>query len=387
MAALSLPDPLLNLDLAALRMPGEAEAVDCYPRDYRQSRDVFRTLVAQQGGQLTGHVLPGRGSAGERLTIDVARIGSPSARRLAIISSGLHGVEGLVGSAIQQAWLRYAAMPADDSFAVLLIHAINPFGFAWGRRVDAENIDLNRNFLPPGQVYEGVSPGYRAHEKFLNPPHPPGCCDAYRLAAAGRIVWHGSQALKEAIAVGQYAFPRGLFFGGQGAAASTRVVCQQIAGWVGPATRVVHLDVHSGLGRWGRCRLLLATDEIGLRRRCGRYFEARHLDGLRGRKRIGYPARGTMISWLAAALRDRDYHGLIAEFGTHSAIRVLGALRAENRVYHWSSGIPKVLQRVRDELRECFCPRSRRWRVTVIRQGLEMIARALAACRTERRGG
>jgi len=74
--------------------------------------------------------------------------------------SGTHGVEGYCGSGAQVDWLRreeFKVLPADTG--VLIIHAINPYGFAWTRRVNEDNVDLNRNWvdfsepLPPNPSY------------------------------------------------------------------------------------------------------------------------------------------------------------------------------------------------------------------------------------------
>ncbi len=35
----------------------------------------------------------------------------------------------------------------------LLIHALNPYGFAWTRRVTEDNVDLNRNFVDHDKGY------------------------------------------------------------------------------------------------------------------------------------------------------------------------------------------------------------------------------------------
>ena len=62
--------------------------------------------------------------------------------------SGTHGVEGFCGSGAQIDWLRRgeaASLPVD--VAALMVHAVNPYGFAWLRRVTEENIDLNRNWI------------------------------------------------------------------------------------------------------------------------------------------------------------------------------------------------------------------------------------------------
>ena len=48
----------------------------------------------------------------------------------------------------------YKALPPRS--ARYFIHALNPFGFAWLRRVNEDNVDLNRNF-----------------QDFLSPAFPP----------------------------------------------------------------------------------------------------------------------------------------------------------------------------------------------------------------------
>ena len=110
-------------------------AIRCYPRAYQQARDDFCATGQQVGGRLAEYELPGRGACGERLVIDVARIGSPTASCRVLVSSGLHGVEGFMGSAIQQAWLQWTASHLrefleDNGLEVILIHALNPYGFS-----------------------------------------------------------------------------------------------------------------------------------------------------------------------------------------------------------------------------------------------------------------
>jgi predicted deacylase len=45
---------------------------------------------------------------------------------------------------------------------MILIHALNPYGFAWLRRVNEDNVDLNRNFrnfsepLASSAAYEAI---------------------------------------------------------------------------------------------------------------------------------------------------------------------------------------------------------------------------------------
>ena len=67
---------------------------------------------------------------------------------LLVTISATHGVEGFCGSGAQVDWLTLGGpeqLPAG--VAALMVHAINPHGFAWLRRVTEEGVDLNRNFV------------------------------------------------------------------------------------------------------------------------------------------------------------------------------------------------------------------------------------------------
>ena len=55
-------------------------------------------------------------------------------------------------------------------------------------------------------------------------------------------------ALKNAVAGGQYEFPRGVFFGGSGETQSNALLADELPGIVGNAARVLHIDFHTGLG-------------------------------------------------------------------------------------------------------------------------------------------
>jgi hypothetical protein len=67
--------------------------------------------------------------------------------------SGTHGPEGFVGSAIQTAMLTFFKAHktyenADEGLPTLVfVHALNAYGFKHNRRVNENNVDLNRNFL------------------------------------------------------------------------------------------------------------------------------------------------------------------------------------------------------------------------------------------------
>ncbi|MBT5108716.1 MAG: DUF2817 domain-containing protein [Rhodospirillaceae bacterium] len=72
---------------------------------------------------------PGAGDegSGQSWWIDVARLGSPDATRVAVLCCGLNGAEGYCGSGVLISWLaenRQQELPRD--VAVVLVHGVNP---------------------------------------------------------------------------------------------------------------------------------------------------------------------------------------------------------------------------------------------------------------------
>jgi murein tripeptide amidase MpaA len=101
------------------------------------------------------------------LSIDITKSPYSSDRPTIIISSGLHGGEGFFGSAVQLALLESGNLTTNINWVFL--HALNPYGFANLRRCNENNVDLNRNFLLPGEKYQGSSPIYGKISPILNP--------------------------------------------------------------------------------------------------------------------------------------------------------------------------------------------------------------------------
>src|SRR5215510_13293421 len=107
---------------------------------------MFHALAARARAMVETLPLDAKGPAGESLGIDIAWIGSRQPKNVLVHSSGLHGVEGFAGSAIHLQFLNALPTLAPDT-AILLVHILNPFGMAWLRRVNENNVDLNRNFI------------------------------------------------------------------------------------------------------------------------------------------------------------------------------------------------------------------------------------------------
>src|SRR3989442_12718929 len=162
-----------------------------FSTDYFTARNRFRELVGTVGGRLETISIDAKGSKGEDLSIDIAWFGVATPRRVLLHSSGLHGVEGFAGSAIQLQLMNTLPTLSKDS-ALIIVHVLNPYGMAWLRRFNGNNVDLNRNFLAD-ESYSDVPPTYAQLDPFLNPQSRPAS-DLFTLKAGWLILPHGMSA-------------------------------------------------------------------------------------------------------------------------------------------------------------------------------------------------
>jgi hypothetical protein len=340
--------------------------------DYATARGRFVASARAAGATLASLPLGATGPDSEKLSIDVARLGSPDATRVLLHTGGLHGVEGYAGSAVQLAALERAPV-VPPGCAMVLVHALNPYGMAWLRRANENNVDLNRNFLPAGERWAGAPALYSRLDPLLNPPTPP-VPDCFRWRLAALALRHGPRALKQAIAGGQYEFPRGLFFGGRMLEPGPRLYLDFLRQSLARAEYLLALDLHTGLGPRGGATLILEAgvgttpmDELA------RGLGARLVDPAAGR--AAYRIRGGMGGALPAALPRARIDFLLQEIGTRPARAVLTALREENRCHHHGGGITHPAKQA---LFEAFCPAAPVWRRQAVEKGSRLLHAAAA---------
>lgn len=350
--------------------------------DYATGRDRFRILVNEAGGVHEAFDIGQTGPDGEALSIDVGRFGSPDADARLVVSSGTHGVEGFFGSAVQLAFmdtLLESTLNEHNNLGVVLIHAVNPYGFAHIRRVNEDNVDLNRNFLPADRPYAGADPAYGKFDPLLNPTTPPGGVEFYLFRTVYNIARYGMPKLKNALVSGQYEFEKGLFFGGKEPSTSYRIIQEHLPAWLKGADRVMHVDLHTGLGRWGTyvlgaCEPANNTEINWLRE----HFDSDRVQGL-DPNGVLYEIHGEFGAWCKQTMSDLEYHAVLAEFGTYPSLKVLAALRAENRSHHWAPAGHPGAAKAKKQIREAFAPNSERWRETCVKTGLQITKQAASA--------
>ena len=131
-----------------------SEIANLFPETYETSQTRFReNLAVVQHFWPQAQLSQQRLSGDEDLTIDwIYSDARGKNEKVFILTIGEHGIEGYVGSAMQQRFIdRYLPRLNPETTGLLLVHAVNPWGMKYHCRVNANNVDLNRNF-----IYDGV---------------------------------------------------------------------------------------------------------------------------------------------------------------------------------------------------------------------------------------
>ena len=349
---------------------------DYFSPDYATARQRFRAAAESAGAERISLSLAARGPDAGPLSIDIAWCGDRSARRALLHTSGLHGVEAFAGSAVQIAALMTARTVPPDC-ALVLVHVLNPYGMAWLRRANENNVDLNRNFFLKGTRHADDDAGtlYDRLDTLLNPPSPPAA-DFFKLRLLCCAARHGPRQLQQAIAQGQYRYPRGLFYGGRELAPGPASYLDWLARNLGHADYLMALDLHTGLGGHGKSLLMAepglgVTSEHALSTALGQPLVALATDASRP-----YRVTGSMGAALPGVLPRARIDFVLQEIGTYGPLSILAALRDENRWHHHGSG--GLDHPAKHALLEALCPSPPAWRIQALENGLAALRAAAA---------
>lgn len=347
--------------------------------DYASARVRFRAAAARAAVPTITYVLPDhRGPGGETLSLDVARLGATEAQSALLVVAGTHGVEGLAGSGCLVGLLEdrlHDALPTSG--CLLLLHAINPHGFAWLRRVTEDGVDLNRNFidfskpLPSSEAYE------RLHDWLVPKAWEGEIRRAADAALSAHAQQHGMAALQAAVSSGQYTRPGGMFYGGVRETWSARMLLR-ILREVLPQTvrRLAVLDLHTGLGAPAYGEPILDAADPKARERALQWYGPDVRD-LSAGESVSARLTGTMARGIERARPELELTCIGLEFGTRPMMEVLTALRADHWLHLYGSSDSAAGAQIGRQMREAFYSDSPAWQAAVYGRTADFAFRAL----------
>lgn len=350
---------------------------DFFSATYLEARAKFLTACEERSISVQSHLNDrAKGAEGEELYMDVARIGSKDAKNILIISSATHGGEGFCGSGLQVGMLRenfFSDLPTDT--AVLIIHAINPHGFSHIRRVNEDNIDLNRNFRDYSKPLPD-NPAYREVHDWIVPAdwNGPAYASADK-AIAEYINTKGMPAYQAAVTGGQHIKKDGVFYGGTEPSWTNITLQEVIKEHAFETTNLATLDIHTGLGPYGYGELIYVGNEAGIPRAMEWYGGE-----------VTSPAAGTSSSAVVegtidggiCAMAPKATHTCVAiEYGTLPLTDILQAVRADNWLYIHGDIKSELGQKIKKDVRDAFYCDADDWKQMIWDRGTSVTLKAL----------
>ena len=350
---------------------------------YRIAREKFLAAAAARGADCLSFEHPEPGLEGETLATDVALIGDPAARRVLVLTSATHGAEGFCGSGVACGLLasgQLDLLPRD--LRLVLVHAVNPYGFSWLQRETEDNVDLNRNFMDFAAALP-ANPGYDRLHEVVAPRHWTQATVAARRAAFDRFAaTEGRAALQQAITGGQYSHADGLFFGGKRPTWSNATFRAIIARTCAGARHVGFIDFHTGLGPYGTAELIAdgVPGQPGYER-AAVWYEHGVVSTEVGDS-ASARVTGAIAGGLAETLPDAAITAIAAEFGTRPLAREVEALIARLWVRFHGDPRDEFGRQVLQEVRDCFYPDEDDWRELIWLRSCQIVRRAIRGLST-----
>jgi hypothetical protein len=275
---------------------------------------------------------------GPNLFIDTTLVLN-SPEELIIHISGTHGPEGHIGSKIQREFLNGLNNTGGPS--ILFVHALNPFGFKYNRRVNENNVDLNRN-----AIFKNNQRNEETYRRFNNVTMPTLSGNIlYDIPyVVGSIAYtyineyiegHGSIRFKREVLNGVY--PDGIFYNGNGELQKSHVLLRDYIIYLkwryfNGLKRLTIVDVHTGLGSGSTLLISKGTNvNTGFLKNLPNTVVSEYNSGTSE----GYEEVTGEITENYGMLFDCPEKLLITqEFGTYNNLVIIVGLIVENVYWH-----------------------------------------------------
>lgn len=306
------------------------------------------------------------------------RRGRKPSRKLVILSSGVHGVEGFAGSAVQRKLLTdmlSGALPV--SCDVLFLHGINPYGFRNLRRVNESNVDLNRNFYFRKEKIpqKERNHGYRRLVSFLNPEHPFTFWwlefSVHLLRFGGLLLRLGPRAFVDSVVNGQFEYKRGIYYGGKRPQPVVKHLRRYFRAALSDYQEILLLDIHTGYGeKDGLVFIQNAAPGSAEDRNISRI--AGDLPLMRETTNGFYRTAGDFTDFPGRVFPEKVIYPLTLEIGTTGNMNLRGAITssflvvAENRIHHHGSVFASNRLKVKERFLRLFYPSRAEWKRRVL---------------------
>ena len=249
-ATLLGPRVILN----AVRQPQPEQGFaysDSFCLTYEESRSRLSALADSLGTQIASHPI----DEADGLYINSFYLPAEQQTNLIVLTTGVHGMEGYIGCVMLDVFFGEIYPTLDTgTTGVLVVANVNPYGMKHYRRYNENNVDLNRNFILDWDTFDLASnKEYPKVDTFLGPTGKIGNAlwheAGFYLSLGKTAITDGAGTISDALLTGQYEYPQGVYYGGNGDEASTVFLKYVFSRCLDSSyENIIHIDIHSGYG-------------------------------------------------------------------------------------------------------------------------------------------
>ena len=380
---LSVAGPYVVLMLAEQETPADSYA---YSDSFYTGYDEIRAHLLDRVDSLVKNGITVEHTSyaideSDDLYIDKVYLPSSGERtNLILLTTGVHGMEGYIGSVMLDVFFEEVYPTLDtENTGILIVANVNPYGMKYMRRYNENNVDLNRNFIEDWENFDRASnTEYPKVDKFLQPEGKMGNAFwhevGFYLSLAKEAIFTGADTISDALLTGQYEYPEGVYYGGDGDEKSTTYLKGVFRECLDSEyENIVHVDIHSGYGPRYNMVIFNSVQDETTEAEAVEMFGYDYIIAVDSEE--FYPTFGDTTDYFYRLKNgiesDKDLYSTCFEFGTigDSFIDSILSLKYtvdENR-QHWYPTENKITEAVvRENYYELFYPTETEWREKTI---------------------
>lgn len=217
-------------------------------KDYFKAREEFFRLSKKNKFEQESYEIE------KDLTINIS-FKKTNKDKLIIFLSGVHGVEGYLGSGFQNLFLDKIYEKNKYKASILLVHSLNPYGYANNRRYNKNNVDLNRNNIEDFKNVKKINPKYTEIFRNLLPVYNPKNTNFfnvyfyYYIKLFLQMIKYSPADVINASGFGQNIDPKSVCYCGNKKEKETLALEKIFKKYTKDFKKVMFIDIHSGSAR------------------------------------------------------------------------------------------------------------------------------------------
>lgn len=316
-----------------------------------------------------------------------------STNHLLVVTSGVHGPEAFVGSAIQVQLLHFMKNKRLKSTGLLLIHSVNPYGFKYLRRASESNVDLNRNFVVDENIFFQTNSGYDKVKHLLeNQESVSSLSKIWNRTVFGllQLLSSGTNLadIIQAVGQGQYHSPRGLYYGGQAHEPQVALFKKLISHYALSYEKAAFVDLHTGIGKKTQLTLMtgMSTTDNSWSELTKIFPQSTHAYYSLYNGSVSAPLSiyGDIVDLFSHTLKPKASFAFTAEFGTLgddiiTRLTSIHRVIVENQGFHHGYSSNKIKEKFDPLFLKVFNPPSDRWRKSTLQKSHKMFEQILSS--------